>query len=163
MIKRALFAASIAFSSLTFAAGAGEPAPSFSLPNLVTGKSMGLSHYKGRVVYLDFWASWCGPCRESLPQLNTLRNELKRKGFEVVAVNLDENTEDAKAFLKQFPVDYPILLDPEGRVPGKYELPGMPTSFLIDKRGNIASVHVGFKSEDMPKIRDEVIGLLRQR
>lgn len=163
MLRTILLAASLGLSSAAMAVGVGEKAPSFSLPNLETGKAMGLSKYKGRVVYLDFWASWCGPCRESLPLLNNLRNELKRKGFEVVAVNLDENTEDAKAFLQQFPVSYPVLLDPNGKVPEKYELPGMPTSFMIDKKGNVAKVHVGFKAADMPQIRKDVIKLLKQR
>ena len=163
MLRTLLLAASLGLSSAAMAVGVGEKAPSFSLPNLETGKSMGLSKYKGRVVYLDFWASWCGPCRESLPLLNNLRSELKRKGFEVVAVNLDENTEDAKAFLEQYPVTYPVLLDPEGRIPEKYELPGMPTSFMIDKKGNVAKVHVGFKAADMPQIRKDVIKLLKQR
>ena len=163
MFRSLLLAASLGLSSAAMAVGVGEKAPSFSLPTLGSGQSMGLSKYKGRVVYVDFWASWCGPCRESLPMLNELRNELKRKGFEVLAINLDENTDDAKAFLKQFPVSYPVLLDPEGRIPEKYELPGMPTSFMIDKKGNVAKIHVGFKAADMPQIRKDVIKLLKQR
>ncbi len=97
------------------------------------------------------------------PVLNELRKELKRKGFEVVAVNLDEDTADAKAFLKQFPVSYPVLMDPKGKVPEKYELPGMPTSFLIDKRGRIQHIHIGFKPKDMKNIRKQVIALLRKK
>ena len=81
----------------------------------------------------------------------------------MVAVNLDEDVADAKAFLKQFPVSYPILLDPKGKVPQKYELPGMPTSFLIDRRGKVRSVHIGFKKQDIKKIRQEVTALLKQR
>ena len=121
---------------------------------------MSLKSLRGKVVYLDFWASWCGPCRQSLPLLNDLRKELRRKGFEVLAVNLDEEKSDAKAFLKQFPVSYPVLLDPKGKVPLKYDLPGMPTSYLIDRKGKIRKVHVGFKKQDMSKIRKEVMSLL---
>jgi len=146
-----------------FAVSAGEKAPNFSLPGIKTGNPMSLKSLRGKVVYLDFWASWCGPCRQSLPMLNDLRNELRKQGFEVLAVNLDEDKEDAKAFLKQFPVSYPVLLDPKGKTPQKYELPGMPTSYLIDRKGRVKSVHIGFKKQDINKIRQEVLNLLKQR
>ncbi len=81
----------------------------------------------------------------------------------MVAINLDEDTDDAKTFLKQFPVSYPILIDPEGKTPEKYELPGMPTSFLIDKKGRIQKIHVGFKPKEMKKIRSQVISLLKKK
>jgi len=92
--------------------------------------------------------------------LNELRKELRSKGFEVIAVNLDEDKKDAQTFLKQFPVSYPVLLDPKGKVPQKYNLPGMPTSYLIDRKGKIRKVHIGFKKQDMSKIRKQVMSLL---
>jgi thiol-disulfide isomerase/thioredoxin len=161
---RGIFAALLlCLSTSVFAVSPGDMAPNFKLKNLATGKAETLKKYRGKVVYLDFWASWCGPCRVSLPLLNDLRKELKRKGFEVIAVNLDENTSDAKDFLKQFPVQYPVLLDPKGRVPAKYSLPGMPTSYLIDKKGRVQKVHIGFKEKDMAGIRKSVINLLRKK
>lgn len=163
MFRAFLVALLVSFSASTFAVSAGEMAPNFKLPGIKTGKLTSLKRYRGKVVYLDFWASWCGPCRQSLPMLNELRKELKASGFEVVAVNLDEDVADAKAFLKQFPVSYPILLDPKGKVPQKYELPGMPTSFLIDRKGKVRNVHIGFKKQDIKKIRKEVISLLKKR
>ncbi len=163
MLRSFLLALSLCLSTSALAVSVGDAAPNFKLKNLNTGKIESLKKYRGKVVYLDFWASWCGPCRQSLPLLNDLRKELKRKGFEVVAVNLDEETADAKTFLKQFPVVYPVLMDPKGRVPEKYELPGMPTSFLIDKRGRIQHIHVGFKPKDMATIRKQVIALLRKK
>ncbi len=163
MLRSFLMAMALCLSTSAFAVSAGDSAPNFKLPNLKTGKLESLKKYRGKVVYLDFWASWCGPCRQSLPLLNDLRKELKRKGFEVVAVNLDEETADAKAFLKQFPVSYPVLMDPKGKVPEKYELPGMPTSFLIDKKGRIQHIHIGFKPKDMKNIRKQVIALLRKK
>lgn len=163
MFKSVIFGLSVLLSTQVFAISAGDVAPNFSLPSLANGKLQSLKQYRGKVVYLDFWASWCGPCRQSLPMLNDLYSELKRKGFEVVAVNLDENTADAKAFLNEFPVQYPVLLDPKGSVPSKYELPGMPTSYIIDKQGNIEQVHIGFKPKDMPEIRAHVIKLLKQK
>ncbi|WP_396589213.1 TlpA disulfide reductase family protein [Bermanella sp. R86510] len=138
----------------------GQSAPAFSLPLLSNGKVVNLKQYRGKVVYLDFWASWCGPCRQSLPLLNDLRNDLKQKGFEVLAVNLDEEKAAAQGFLDRFPVDYPILLDPEGGVAMQYELPGMPTSFILDKKGRIQFVHIGFKPGDMKSIESQVKSLL---
>ncbi len=163
MFRILLATVALSFSVSVMAVSVGDMAPNFKLQNIETGKMEGLKKYRGRVVYLDFWASWCGPCRQSLPLLNGLRKELKRKGFEVVAVNLDENTDDAKAFLKQFPAEYPILIDAEGKVPEKYSLPGMPTSFLIDKQGRVQGIHTGFKPEDMKGIRKDVISLLRKK
>ena len=163
MMRVLVLAAFIFISNSVMALSVGDMAPNFKLKNLETGKYESLKKYRGKVVYLDFWASWCGPCRQSLPLLNELRSELKRKGFEVLAVNLDEDTEDAKTFLKQFPVVYPVLLDPKGKVPQKYELPGMPTSFLLDKQGRVQKIHVGFKPKDMKGIRSEVISYLRKK
>jgi thiol-disulfide isomerase/thioredoxin len=153
----------LCLSTSVFAVSQGDMAPNFKLKNLASGKAETLKEYRGKVVYLDFWASWCGPCRQSLPLLNDLRKELKRKGFEVIAVNLDENVSDAKDFLKQFPVQYPVLLDSKGTVPAKYNLPGMPTSYLIDRKGLVQKVHIGFKETDMDDIRKSVISLLRQK
>ena len=160
MLRLLVLCCTIMFAQSSFSASAGQTAPNFKLPGIKTGNLMSLKSLRGKVVYLDFWASWCGPCRQSLPLLNDLRKELRRKGFEVLAVNLDEEKSDAKAFLKQFPVSYPVLLDPKGKVPLKYDLPGMPTSYLIDRKGKIRKVHVGFKKQDMSKIRKEVMSLL---
>jgi thiol-disulfide isomerase/thioredoxin len=160
MFRLLMLSLVIIFTQATFAATPGQMAPNFKLPGIKSGNLMSLKSHRGKVIYLDFWASWCGPCRQSLPLLNDLRNEYKRKGFEVIAVNLDENKADAKAFLKQFPVNYPVLLDPMGKVPQKYDVPGMPTSYLIDRKGKIRKVHVGFKKQDIKTIRKQVKSLL---
>lgn len=148
------------FSTSTLATSAGDTAPQFTLPQLTKKGQLSLSQYRGKVVYVDFWASWCGPCRKSLPLLNEMRNELKGQPFEVLAINLDEEIKDARGFLKQFPVSYPTLHDSEGTIAESYELKGMPTSYLIDQKGNIHAVHTGFKPSDMSKIRQEVSALL---
>lgn len=160
MLRLVVLCSVFLFSQVSIGISAGSMAPNFKLPGINTGNLMSLKRHRGKVVYLDFWASWCGPCRQSLPMLNELRKELRSKGFEVIAVNLDENKKDAKAFLKQFPVSYPVLLDPEGKVPQKYDLPGMPTSYLIDRKGKIRKVHIGFKKQDISKIRKEIMSLL---
>lgn len=138
----------------------GDKVPDFRLPLLTQQGQAGLSSFKGKVVYVDFWASWCGPCRKSLPALNTLRKELKGKGFEVVAINLDEDVKDARAFLKEFPVAYPTLYDGTGKTPELFGVRGMPTSYLIDRQGKLQAVHQGFKPSDITGIRAQVISLL---
>ncbi|MCP5334391.1 MAG: TlpA family protein disulfide reductase [Oceanospirillaceae bacterium] len=140
----------------------GQSAPDFKLSLLDGSKSVKLSDYRGQVVYLDFWASWCGPCRQSLPAMNSLQTELFRKGFTVLAVNVDEDANAAKAFLKQFPVNYPVVADAQGATPDKFGLQGMPTSYLIDKNGKIALVHQGYKEGDLNEIRQTATQLLKK-
>ena len=99
---------------------------------------------------MDIWASWCGPCRKSLPILNEIRRKYLSQGFEVVAVNVDEKLSDALTFLDKYP-DYPVLLDPKGSLAQAYQLQGMPTAYLIDEKGVIIYKHVGFKIKDQKK------------
>lgn len=138
------------------------PAPPFSLNDIDGKQTRSLSDFRGLVVYLDFWASWCAPCRKSLPLLNELRNELHDQGFEVIAVNLDEEPEMGLEFLQEYPVDYPVLFDVDGSTPRSYEVRAMPTSFIIDRDGNLKVVHEGFNPADMAKIKQKVIQLLAE-
>jgi peroxiredoxin len=141
----------------------GDVAPAVELPNLPTdGATTSLASLRGKVVYLDFWASWCGPCRLSLPMMNVVRNELKDRGFEVLAINVDAFEADALAFLKELPVDYPVLSDVDSTSPSTYGVLGMPTAFLIDRQGVITAIHQGFRKGDAAKIRAEVEKLLAQ-
>jgi len=149
-------------TNVSWAESDAQPAPPFSLPDIYSGESKTLEDYKGKVIYLDFWASWCGPCRQSLPLLNELRDELGSEYFEVIAINLDQNPEDGKRFLQKYPVNYPVLTDTTGSTPQKYQLSGMPTSYLIDQNGEIQGVHEGFRSSDIDKIRKAVQTLMRQ-
>lgn len=166
MLKlRSLFLLSLLlciFSGHSRALSLDESAPEFSLPDIYSGESKALKEYRGKVVYLDFWASWCGPCRQSLPLLNKLRKELGADRFEVIAINLDSNPEDGKRFLEKYPVEYPVLTDTTGETPQKYQLTGMPTSYLIDQQGNLKGVHQGFRSSDIDKIRKVVTGLIKE-
>jgi len=149
-------------TNVSWAESDAQPAPLFSLPDIYSGENKTLEDYKGKVIYLDFWASWCGPCRQSLPLLNELRDELGSEYFEVIAINLDQNPEDGKRFLQKYPVNYPVLTDTTGSTPQKYQLSGMPTSYLIDQNGEIQGVHEGFRSSDIDKIRKAVQTLMRQ-
>jgi thiol-disulfide isomerase/thioredoxin len=162
-----LFATSvILLTSLAHSAplASGQPAPAVDLPGIPTdGSRISLASLRGKVVYLDFWASWCGPCRVSLPEMNTLRGELVEQGFEVLAINVDEAEEDALLFLEEFPVDYPVLWDPSGDTSQIFGILGMPTAFIIDRSGVVRDVHQGFRKGDMKKIRTQVLQLLEEK
>lgn len=145
------------------AAGEGEPAPGFALPDLRRpAQSITLADYRGRLVYLDFWASWCGPCRRSFPVLEQLYGEFADRGFTVLAINLDEDTADAHDFLQRYPVSYPLLLDPQGRTPALYDIKGMPTAFLVDRSGVIRHVHEGFRKSDGEALRRLLLQMLEE-
>ncbi len=147
----------ILFSALAApvnSAKTGDSIP-ITLPSLFDDKkNISSNHFKGKVLYVDFWASWCLPCRKSLPQLNELRQRLINEGkdFEILAVNLDSEQSEAIAFLNKYPVDYPVLYDATGKYPKLYGVKGMPTSYILDPQGRIRHVHSGFKNSDIEKI-----------
>ncbi len=103
-----------------------------------------LSHYKGKVIWLDFWASWCLPCRASFPWLNQIQQRYQKQGLQIIAVNVDENTANAKQFLQQIPAGFQVCFDPDGKAPAAFNIQGMPTSVLIDRQGKIHLFHIGF-------------------
>lgn len=140
----------------------GQSAPQISLPLLApdTSEVLRLDSLRGKVVYLDFWASWCGPCRLSFPQLEALRQELGPRGFEVLAVNVDEFAPDALRFLEDLNVTYPLVRDGSGETPAKYGILGMPTGFLIDRTGTVRLIHQGYRKSDGAALREEIIALL---
>ena len=138
----------------------GADTPSFALPELKTGRTVSLDGLRGRVVYVDFWASWCGPCRKSLPLYEKMQQELPADDFSVVAINLDENREDAEQFLARHPVSYTVLLDPAGKTAEEWRIKAMPSSFLLDAECRIVRSWAGFKHGHLEEIRDEIIGLL---
>lgn len=140
--------------------GQGRLAPDIDLPALNRVENQTLSALRGKVVYVDFWGSWCLPCRESLPFLNRIRNSLPREDFEVLAVNLDRFVEDANRFLTNYPVDYPVLADPDHKTPAAYGVEVVPSSFLIDRRGRLCRSHIGFKPAQKPKIEREIRALV---
>jgi thiol-disulfide isomerase/thioredoxin len=144
----------------------GETAPEFTLPALRTadGGAVNLADFRGKVVYVDFWASWCPPCLVSIPLLNELRDKYVAAGkpFEVLAVNVDSDPEDGIEFLLDEPVNYVVVSDPEGKTPALYGVPGMPTSYLVDAEGRVRLVHEGFKRSDIELIEAEVVKLLEE-
>mgnify|MGYP000061137539 CR=1 FL=1 len=124
---------------------------------------LNLQQYKGKVVYLDFWATWCPPCKKSMPFLNTLRNELQGQGFEIIAINVDEKSGEASDFLKKYPVDYLTAMDPKGVCPQLYDVMAMPSAYFIGRKGKIRYIHLGFKERDEAEIRQRVLELLAEQ
>jgi len=153
------------FLSLTATATDVEPvqAPDFVLPAIqnATG-NIDFTTYEGKVVYVDFWASWCGPCRLSLPAIDKIYQEFNPLGFEVIAVSVDVVAEDSLDFLKRYSVAYPVVIDSGGDVARAYAVNGMPSGYLIDQTGLIRSVHIGFSKGDEMPLRSEVLALLQQ-
>lgn len=118
--------------------------------------ALDLGQYKGKVVYLDFWASWCKPCRESFPWMDAMQRQYGDKGLVIIAVNVDEDHRDAERFLKDFPPGFQVIYDPEGALAAQYKLIGMPSSFLIGRDGGIVARHQGFFKESPPKFEAEI-------
>lgn len=122
-----------------------------------------LAPYKGRVVYLDFWASWCAPCRHSFPWMERLRETYGPQGLTILAVDVDANHSDAERFLQQFDPRFKIRFDPSGSLAASYKVEGMPTSFMIDRHGVVRFTHAGFRPGDETKIEGELRTLLDEK
>jgi thiol-disulfide isomerase/thioredoxin len=123
-------------------------------------KDFDLGQYQGKVVYLDFWASWCKPCQKSFPWMNDLMNKYPADKFQVVTINLDSNEQDMKTFLEHVPAHFTVFHDPSGQVAEKFKLPGMPTSFIIDQNGTAVKKHIGFFQSKIDVIESEIEALL---
>lgn len=134
------------------AARTKEPitAPAFTLPAR-TG-SVALDSLRGHVVLIDFWASWCGPCRKSFPWLASLHERMKEHGLTIVAINLDKSREDADEFLKTYPAPFTVAFDPGGKVAEAFKVKAMPSSLVISKTGKILYSHAGFDPKDTATI-----------
>ena len=143
--------------------GNGEPAPACSVPSVDGGRSINVADFRGKVVYLDFWASWCGPCRQSFPFMNELQQELAAKGLSIVAVSVDKTADEARRFLAQYPAQFTTALDTAGDCPRAYELQGMPSSYVIDRKGVVQAVHTGFRNSDKAGIRTQLLELLSEK
>jgi peroxiredoxin len=126
--------------------GENEKALDFSLKDL-KGKNYKLSDFKGKVILLNFWATWCPPCRYEMPLLDKLYKEYKKMGFEVVAVSLDSNPNNVTEYLKNNSVSFIILSDKEGKVGYTYQIVAIPTSFLIDRNFVIRKIYLGILPE----------------
>ena len=137
------------------------PQPAWELPLIANGEgTVTNSTYLGRVTYVDFWASWCGPCRLSLPALNRLNKEFDDADFSVVAISVDYVDEDALDFLERYPVDYPVAIDKTGNSGRDFAVAGMPSGYLIGRDGLIREVHIGFRKGDEELLREQIQSLI---
>lgn len=136
-------------------------ASQWQLPLKAAQASTSLSHYKGQVIWLDFWASWCPPCRASFPWMNEMQKRYGAKGFRVVAINVDENSQDAFRFLKGRDVGFDVYFDSQGIAPAAFQIAGMPTSLLIDRQGRILMTHIGFESSQSDELESRIAKTLQ--
>jgi len=140
---------------------------SYSLGNeIVTSRQaleQSLAKHKGKVVYLDFWASWWVPCKRSFPWMNNIQAKYKDKGFTVISVNLDAEQPLAAKFLLNNPATFEVIYDPKGKIAKHFKIQGMPSSMLIGRDGKIKSRHTGFFNKKIPEYQHEIEKLLKQK
>lgn len=167
MLRRTFMAFALSTMLLTSAppaaqaVGEGALAPEIGLHDL-QGKPVRVSDLRGRVVLVDFWASWCAPCREELPVLETLYRKFRDKGLVVIAVGLDKEAANLAKFLRATPLSFPVVHDADGAVANRYAPPKMPSSFLIDRKGLVRHLHAGFKASDKTLLERQIAALLAE-
>lgn len=156
-----LLASVMFFISAAQAADVQGKAPDFTLKSS-SGKNLKLSEHRGEVVLLNFWASWCGPCRKEMPYLEQIQEKYSDYGFTVMGVNVEEDSSKAKKMLKDIPVSFPILYDTTNSVSKAYKVSAMPTTVIIDRDGNMRYLHKGYKSGDEATYKQWVKKLIRE-
>ena len=144
---------------MALAAAVGDAAPAFSLPT-AAGEAVTLERLRGKVVYVDFWASWCGPCRRTFPWMNEMQRKYGGSGLAIVAVNVDKKRTDAERFLAQVPAEFTIVYDAGGATPSAYGVKGMPSAYLVDPAGKVVAVEQGFREEAAAELEVRVRALL---
>lgn len=137
---------------------AGEPAPALE----VAGASapVSLAQLKGKVVYVDFWASWCAPCKQSFPWMNDMQAKYGPRGFQILAVNVDARRADADKFLAEVPANFLVGFDAKGESPKRFQIKGMPSSVLVGPDGQVLQVHTGFRPEERKAQEDAIVAAL---
>jgi cytochrome c biogenesis protein CcmG, thiol:disulfide interchange protein DsbE len=132
------------------------------LSSVVSASELDLSAYRGKVVYIDFWASWCGPCRQSFPWLDNLVRAYASRNFVVIGVNVDRDRERAERFLNEIPAEFPIVYDPKGDLATAYKVAGMPSAILIDRAGHVRFQHSGFSEKQKGLYEEQLQTLLAE-
>lgn len=143
------------------AAVQAEKAPDFTLKS-DSGDNVRLEEQRGKVVMINFWASWCAPCRKEMPLLEELHDRYEQAGFTLFGVNVEQNPEAAQKFLDDVGVTFPILFDPESTASRAYQVSAMPTTVMVDRDGNVRYVNRGYKEGDEAKYRDQIRELIRE-
>ena len=140
---------------------AGQTAPDFALKS-ATGENLRLSEYRGDVVMINFWATWCGPCRQEMPLLDDLYNRYQRVGFNLLGVNIDDDSGRAMQMYEELGVSFPVLFDEKKEVSKLYQVEAMPVTILVDRHGTVRHVHLGYKPGYEEKYLTEIRALLRE-
>lgn len=149
---RAVLAGALALAGLgAQAIEPGQPLPANTVAG-PDGQPLTLADGQARLTYVDFWASWCGPCRQSFPWMNQLQDKYGAKGLRVLAVNLDARREDAQRFLAEHPARFALGFDPQGALARRVGVKAMPSSLLLDASGKVVAVHQGFRAEDAAEL-----------
>lgn len=150
-----------AATSLASSGLEGQQAPDFALKSS-TGENLRLSEYRGDVVMINFWATWCGPCRQEMPLLDELYSRYQRVGFNLLGVNIDDDSGRAMRMVDELGVSFPVLFDARKEVSKLYRVEAMPVTVLVDREGNVRHVHHGYKPGYEQKYLDEIRSLLRE-
>jgi thiol-disulfide isomerase/thioredoxin len=137
------------------------PAPEFILP-AKGGSQLDLAKYKGQVVMINFWASWCGPCRQEMPLLEDIYKKYNKLGFTLIGVNVEPDSKAADDWLKQTPVSFPVGYDKDSKVSRLYDVSGMPSTVIIDRKGNLRFLHHGYKPGDESEYLNSIRSLIRE-
>jgi peroxiredoxin len=146
---------------LCAAVDTNSPAPDFTL-TAQSGKPVGLTQFKGQVVMLNFWASWCGPCRQEMPLLDSIYKKYGKLGFTMIGVNVEPDSKAANDWLKQTPVTFPILYDTDSKVSKLYGVSGMPSTVIVDRKGTVRMIHRGYKPGDEEEYLSSIRSLMRE-
>jgi len=139
----------------------GSPAPDFTLKSR-SGKNLRLSDYRGQVVMVNFWASWCGPCRQEMPILEKMFKRYSKLGFVILGVNTEQDSSKANAYLRDIKVSFPILYDTTSKVSKTYSVQAMPTTVIIDRNGKMRYLHAGYKSGYENDYKKQIKKLIRE-
>ncbi len=150
-----------AATSLASSGLEGQLAPDFALKSS-SGENLRLSEYRGNVVMINFWATWCGPCRQEMPLLDELYVRYERVGFSLLGVNIDDDSRRAMQMIEELGVSFPVLFDARKEVSRLYEVEAMPVTVLVDRAGNVRYVHHGYKPGYEDKYLDQIRSLLRE-
>jgi len=157
----AALAATLLLALPAWAGAAGVQAPAFTLQS-VDGRTVSLAQFKGDVVMINFWASWCGPCRQEMPLLDSIYKQYKDMGFVLLGVNVEPDAHSANAWLRKTPVSYPILYDPKSQVSQLYQVQAMPTTVIVDRQGVVRFVHNGYVPGDENQYMNSIRALIVQ-
>jgi len=157
----AALAAALAIALPALAGPEGGPAPPFTLAAR-GGHDVTLAQYHGQVVMINFWASWCGPCRQEMPLLESIYKKYNKLGFTLLGVNVEPDSKAADDWLKETPVSFPILYDKDSKVSKLYDVAGMPSTVIIDRSGKLRKIHRGYKPGDENEYLDSIRALVRE-